>query len=92
MTLGTEHLESYIADILAYDQLGPLTRKAMREICCPVVARQTLSWVLSSGVPDDRAAAFIRSLDAQGRAKHWAIMERDSDALIKNRSGRFRPK
>jgi hypothetical protein len=89
MALDAEHFRAQIADIEAYDRLGPETRRAIREICCPVVARQTLAWVLRSAIPDAKAAAFIRSQDEPGRMRHWAIMERDAHALTKGRLGRL---
>lgn len=64
------------ADIFAYDQLGPETRRAVRELPGPVICTQTLTWVRSQGVSDQLAAAYIRSLDAKIRDLHWQMMER----------------
>lgn len=71
---------SLFADIFAYDQLGPETRRAVRELCGPVICTQTLQWVRSQGVSDERAAAYIRSLDAKIRSMHWQMMERAQHA------------
>jgi hypothetical protein len=77
------------ADIFAYDQLGPETRKAVRELPGPVICAQTLDWVRKNGVSDTRAAQYIRSLDAKIRQLHWQMMERDGNALVQSRLRRL---
>lgn len=68
-------------DILYFDQLPPKTRAAFREANCPIRAKDTFEWMRRSGISDDQAAAFIRGLDAKGKAQHWAIMEGEQNGL-----------
>lgn len=74
-------LGAAVVDILFYDQLPPKTRQAFREANCPIAAKDTFEWMRRSDISDDQAAAFIRSLDAKGRAQHWAIMKGAQNGL-----------
>lgn len=61
-------------DIFYFDQLPRKTRAAFREANCAIIAKDSYEWMRRSGISDEQAAAFIRSLNAKGRALHWAAM------------------
>lgn len=89
--LDANYYSAQTADVLAFDSAGPLTRQAIRELCSPLTSK-LLMRVLSSPEPDAEKAAYVRSLEPQGKAIHWRMMEQGADAIRESGSRRLQPK
>ncbi len=89
--LDAELYRKQTDDVLLFDRAGPLVRQAIRELCSPLTS-QLLRQVLSSPKSDAGRAAYVRSLEPQGVAIHWRMMEQGGDALRESGSRRLQRK